>query len=155
MSEFAGIAAAEAIRDALARCNAGAAFGLPGGPNQALFQRLRGTDPRLVVPTHELAAAFMAGTYGRIDGRPGILLTIPGPGFAYALPGIAEAWQDSAPLVHIVSAPPDGPNQRHRHQALDQAAIVRPIVKHVFAVSDLAQLGQTIGDAFETARDGE
>ena len=155
MNEFAGSAAAEAIRGALKRCNAGAAFGLPGGPNHALFQRLRGTDPRLVVPTHELAAAFMAGTYGRIDGRPGILLTIPGPGFAFALPGIAEAWQDSAPLVHIVSAAPGRPHARHRHQALNQNAIARAMTKAMFAVSDPARLGESVCAAFETARDGE
>jgi acetolactate synthase-1/2/3 large subunit len=155
MTEFAGDAAAVAIRAALERCNAGAAFGLPGGPNQVLFQALRTATTRLIVPTHELAAAFMAGTYGRVDGRPGILLTIPGPGFAYALAGIAEAWQDSAPLVHIVSAPPDGRHQRHYHQALDQAAIVRPMVKAVFGVRELGQLGETICNAFETARGGE
>jgi acetolactate synthase I/II/III large subunit len=155
MSLFAGTAAAEAIHAALARCNAGAAFGLPGGPNHALFQRLSGTNPRLIVPTHELAAAFMAGTYGRIDGRPGILLTIPGPGFAFALPGIAEAWQDSAPLVHIVSAAPAGPHARHRHQALDQSAIARAMTKAQFGVEDPAQLDATIGAAFETARAGE
>ncbi len=129
--------------------------GCPGGPNHALFQRLRGTDPRLIVPSHELAAAFMAGTYGRIDGRPGILLTIPGPGFAFALPGIAEAWQDSAPLLHIVAAAPGGLHPRHRHQALDQSAIARPMTKAMFAVSDPARLGETVCAAFETARDGE
>ena len=155
MSEFAGTAAAEAIREALARCNAGAAFGLPGSPNHVLFQRLRGANPRLIVPTHELAAAFMAGTYGRIDGRPGILLTIPGPGFAFALPGIAEAWQDSAPLLHIVSAAPGGPHARHRHQALDQNALARPITKAMFGVSDPSRLAETVCQAYETARDGE
>ncbi|MBS0579411.1 MAG: thiamine pyrophosphate-binding protein [Proteobacteria bacterium] len=155
MSDFAGTAAAVAIRDALARCNAGAAFGLPGSPNHALFQRLRGTDPRLIVPTHELAAAFMAGTFGRIDGRPGVLLTIPGPGFAFALPGIAEAWQDSAPLLHIVAAAPGGPHQRHRHQALEQNALARAVTKAMFGVSDPATLAATIGAAYETARDGE
>ena len=155
MTDFAGPAAAEAIRSALERCNASAAFGLPGGPNQALFGALRDSTTRLIVATHELAAAFMAGTYGRVDGRPGILLTIPGPGFAYALAGIAEAWQDSAPLVHIVQAPPEGLHPRLRHQALDQAAIVRPMVKAAFGVSELAQLGDTICTAFETAGCGE
>jgi acetolactate synthase I/II/III large subunit len=155
MTDFAGPAAAAAIRSALERCDAAAAFGLPGGPNQVLFNAFRNARTRLIVPTHELAAAFMAGTYGRVDGRPGILLTIPGPGFAYALAGLAEAWQDSAPLVHIVRAPPEGRHPRHRHQALDQAAIVRPMVKAVFGVSELAQLGETVCTAFETARGGE
>lgn len=155
MTDFARDAAAAAILTALERCNAGAAFGLPGGANHVLFKALRTSRTRLIVPTHELAAAFMAGSYGRVDGRPGVLLTIRGPGFAYALAGIAEAWQDSAPLVHIVTAPPEDPHQRLRHQALDQSAIVRPIVKEVFGVRELAELSDTVCHAFETARSGE
>ena len=155
MNDFSGDAAALEIRSALERCNAGAAFGLPGGSNQVLLVALRSTGTRLNVPTHELAAAFMAGTYGRIDGRPGILLTTPGPGFAYALAGIAEAWQDSAPLVHIVAAPPEAVHQRHRHQALAQAAIVGPMVKAIFGVNSVARLQETICAAFEAARGGE
>lgn len=154
-TDFAGEAAAAAIRSAFEHCNAGAAFGLPGSTNQVLFNALRTSKTRLIVPTHELAAAFMAGTFGRVDGRPGILLTIRGPGFAYALAGIAEAWQDSAPLVHIVAAQPEDPHMRLRHQALDQRAIVRPVVKEVFGVPELAALSETICHAFETARSGE
>jgi acetolactate synthase-1/2/3 large subunit len=155
MNDFSGDAAALEIRSALERCNAGAAFGLPGGPNQILFLTLRSARTRLIVPTHELAAAFMAGTYGRVDGRPGVLLTIPGPGFAYALAGIAEAWQDSAPLVHIVAAPPEAANQRHQHQALAQGAIVGPMVKAIFGVNSVARLQETICAAFEAAGGGE
>ena len=155
MTNFTGDAAAQEVRSALERCNAGAAFGLPGGPNHVLFQALRGASTRLIVPSHELAAAFMAGSYGRVNGRPGILLTIPGPGFAYALPGIAEAWQDSAPLVHIVSAPPGAPYQRHRHQFLDQVALIKPIVKAIFGVTEVGRLCETIGAAFELAASGE
>jgi acetolactate synthase-1/2/3 large subunit len=155
MSEFAGAVAAAAIRDAFQRLGAAAAFGLPGGPNQVLFQALRGSQTRLIVPTHELAAAFMAGSYGRIDGRPGILLTIPGPGFAFALNGLAEAWQDSAPLLHVVAAPPAEPHRRLRHQGLDQAALARPIVKAVLGVREVAQIGSVLGAAWECARSGE
>jgi len=52
MTDFAGPAAAAAIRSALERCNAAVAFGLPGGPNQVLFKALRNATTRLLVPTH-------------------------------------------------------------------------------------------------------
>jgi acetolactate synthase I/II/III large subunit len=155
MSAFSGHAVAAVLRQTLERLGAGATFGLPGGPNRELFLALRGSSVRLVVPSHELAAAFMAGGYGRVSGRPGVLLTIPGPGFAYALAGIAEAWQDSAPLVHIVAAPPEPPHQRLRHQALDQTAIAAPMVKAVFSVGDPARLASDLADAFDTAQCGE
>jgi acetolactate synthase-1/2/3 large subunit len=154
-SEFSGSEAAAALRGALEACAAGAVFGLPGGSNHALFTALRGASARLIVPTHELAAAFMAGSYGRVSGRPGILLTIPGPGFAYALAGIAEAWQDSAPLVHIVTAAWRAPRGRHGHQALDQAAIARPLAKAVLGVSTLAEITPAVKCAFELAQGGE
>src|SRR5579863_8565590 len=155
MSDFSGYPVAALVRDTLERCGARAAFGLPGGANRELFLALRGSKVRLVVPSHELAAAFMAGSYGRVSGRPGVLLTIPGPGFAYALAGIAEAWQDSAPLVHIVHAPPGPPHQRLRLQALDQSAIAAPMVKAVFCIEDPAQLLGGLEEAFEAARSGE
>ena len=155
MSAFSGYPVATVLRHTLERLGAGAAFGLPGGPNRELFLALRGSSVRLIVPSHELAAAFMAGGYGRVSGRPGVLLTIPGPGFAYALAGIAEAWQDSAPLVHIVAAPPAPPHQRLRHQALDQTAIAAPMVKAVFSIEDPSRLASDLADAFEAAQSGE
>lgn len=155
MSVFSGDAVAAVLRQTLERCGARAAFGLPGGPNRALFLALQGSSVRLVVPSHELAAAFMAGSYGRVSGRAGVLLTIPGPGFAYALGGIAEAWQDSAPLVHIVGSPPEPPHQRLRHQALDQTAIAAPMVKAVFSIEDPAHVARDLAAAFETAQSGE
>jgi len=155
MSVFSGRAAAEALCASFARLGAPVAFGLPGSPNQVLFQALRASPTRLVVPTHELAAAFMAGAFGRIDSRPGLLLTVPGPGFAYALPGLAEAWLDSAPLVHIVSAPATGTPLRLTHQGLDQVALARPVTKAIFGVTAIEQIGAVLGAAWETARSGE
>jgi acetolactate synthase I/II/III large subunit len=155
MSDFSGPDAVAAIRRAFGRCGVQWAFGLPGGPNRALFQQLRGNPTRLLVPTHELAAAFMAGAYGRVSGRPGVLLTIPGPGFAYALAGIAEAWLDSAPLLHIVNAPASGPHQALRHQALDQRRIAAPLVKAVIEVGRVADLEEALGEAYRATTAGE
>ncbi len=50
----------------------------------------------------------MANGYARASGRVGVLATIPGPGFAFALPGLAEARLDSAPLLHLVGTPARG-----------------------------------------------
>ena len=54
-----------------------------------------------MVANHELAASFMANGYYRASGKVAPLVTIPGPGFTYALTGLAEASQDSAALVHL------------------------------------------------------
>ena len=76
-------------------------FGLPGTQTVPLFEALRRSQLKTVVPGSELTAAFMAGAFYRAAGRPALLVTIPGPGFAFALPGLAEAKLDSAALIHL------------------------------------------------------
>ena len=99
-----------------------------------------------------MAAAFMAGSYGRIDGRRGFFCN-SGPGLRLWHSTGSPRRQDSAPLVHVVSAPP-APYRRLRHQGLDQAAMARPVVKAVFGVREVAQIDTVLG-ALECARAAE
>jgi acetolactate synthase I/II/III large subunit len=131
------------------------AFGLPGTQNVPLFEALRRSRVRTVVPTHELAASFMAGAYARVAGRVGVLVTIPGPGFMYALTGLAEARLDSAPVVHLVGAPARGPGRTFNLQAVDQAGIATPLAKAVLDVDRTDQIAAAVTDAFSLAVDGE
>lgn len=94
---------AERLCAALHALGVECAFGLPGTQNIALYEALRRSRIRSVVPTHELAGSFMANGYYRASGRIAALVTIPGPGFAYAVPGLAEARHDSAAVLHIVA----------------------------------------------------
>src|ERR1700704_4685410 len=87
----------EALQQGGVRC----VFGLPGTQMLELFEALRQSGLRTVIATNELAAAFMAGGWARVTGTAGILVTISGPGFTWALTGIAEARLDSVPLIHI------------------------------------------------------
>ena len=113
-------------------------FGLPGTQVVAVFESLRRRGLRVVVPTHELAAGFMAMGYARAstESRPGILITIPGPGFTYALTPLAEAMLDGVPLVLVTLAPTRGPDGGPGFQAVDQSAIARPLVKEIVDVPD-------------------
>ncbi len=130
-------------------------FGLPGTQNVALFEALRKSRLRTIVATHELAASFMANGYARASGRPGVLLTIPGPGFTYSLTGLAEALLDSAPVLHIVGGPADGPGRRFQLQALDQRAVVAPLVKRVFDLRTAEGVEATLEEAYAVSRAGE
>jgi acetolactate synthase-1/2/3 large subunit len=104
-------------------------FGLPGTQNVPLYEALRTSGLRTILATHELGAAFMAAGYYRASGRVAALFTIPGPGFTYALTGLAEARHDSAALLHITGAPPPEGGRRFQLQAIDQAAMAAPVVK--------------------------
>src|SRR5690606_39448510 len=91
-------------------------FGVPGTQTVELFEAIRRSSLRVTLPTHELAGAFMAGGYARAARGVGVLLTIGGPGFTYALPGLAEASLDSVGLLHLVSAPATSPGNRFQLQ---------------------------------------
>jgi acetolactate synthase-1/2/3 large subunit len=129
-------------------------FGLPGTQNIALFDSLRRSAIRTVAPTHELSAAFMANGYYRASGRPGVLTTIPGPGFAYTMAGIAEAAHDSAAVVYIAGAPRMR-GRKFELQAIDQKAVLRPVVKEIFEIEDARDIGVTIAAAYQASLAGE
>ena len=130
-------------------------FGLPGTQTIDAFQALRRSSLRTVVATHEMAAAFMANGYARASGRPGILTTIPGPGFTYALTGLAEAWLDSVPIVHVVPAARELPDREFALQAIDQRAMAGPIVKRIIPAAGASEVASCAISAYRLATDGE
>jgi acetolactate synthase-1/2/3 large subunit len=119
----------DAIVAALQKAGVDCVFGLPGTQNIDLFEAMRNRGLRCVVPTSELAAAMMANGYARASGKPGVLVTIPGPGFTWGLAGVAEASLDSAAVLHITGAPATSPGARFQLQAIDQRAMAAPLVR--------------------------
>ena len=129
-------------------------FGLPGTQNVRLYEAMRASDLRRVVPVDEGAAAFMAGAYARASGAVAVLTTIPGPGFVYALPGIVEARHDSAPILWITLRQPDL-GRAFQLQRIDQAAMAAPAVKQSYFVDRPEQLAPTLRAAHACAIAGE
>lgn len=142
--------------EALQRCGVRCVFGLPGTQTIELFEALRQANVRTVIATNELSAAFMAGGWARVTGEPGVLITISGPGFTWALTGVAEARLDSVPLVHIVGNPaPDPVPRRFRQQDLPQSEIARPLYKSVIDADFFADLAEAVDEAMKCAGSGE
>jgi len=84
-------------------------FGLAGSHVLAIFDALA-DEPQIchVVTKHENNAAFMAGMYGHLTGRPGVVLVTAGPGATNSLSGVAQAYFQSMPMVHISGGVPLG-----------------------------------------------
>jgi acetolactate synthase-1/2/3 large subunit len=150
VSRLSGV---RAICGVLEETGAGIVFGLPGGQNVALFEALRRSSLRTIVPTSELSAGFAAAGFAAASGRPGVLTTIPGPGFAFALPALAEASLDSLPVVLLAIAPRDG-GIALPLQAFDQAAVAAPLVKEVLS-ADAEGVAASVRRALALAVDGE
>ncbi|MCC2629024.1 MAG: acetolactate synthase, partial [Thermomicrobiales bacterium] len=72
-------------------------FGVPGEENLDTVESLRTSSIELVLTRHEQAAAFMAATYGRLTGRPGVCISTLGPGALNLATGAAYAHLGAMP----------------------------------------------------------
>ena len=76
-------------------------FGVPGEENLDTVESLRTSSIELVVTRHEQSAAFMAATYGRLTGRPGVCISTLGPGALNLATGAAYAHLGAMPMILI------------------------------------------------------
>ncbi len=147
--------AIDALCASLADAGIDLVFGVPGTQNVALFDGLRRHGLRTVLASHELAAAFMANGHYRATGRVAALATIPGPGFTYALTGLAEARLDSVGLLYLVGKPATSPGQHFQLQAINQRAVAAPIVKGSFTLERAEDVSTVLSQAFALTVSGE
>lgn len=144
---------AEHICLALKRASADLVFGIPGVHNLTLFEALRRAGIRVIVPGHEQGAAFMAIGYSRMTGKPGVIVTVPGPGLTNALTGIGEAYLDSVPLVALVTNVRLDQPQRFQIHQVDQVALASPLSKAVLTVRQPGDVMAQLSQAFTLAAD--
>lgn len=105
-------------------------FGVPGEENLDFLESLRqSTSIKLVLTRHEQAAAFMAATYGRLTGRPGICLSTLGPGATNFVTGAAYAQLGGMPLIMISGQKPIYKSKQGRFQILDVVGLMHPLTK--------------------------
>ncbi|MFN0205070.1 MAG: thiamine pyrophosphate-binding protein [Planctomycetota bacterium] len=146
---------ARAICKYLESRGVGAVFGVAGTQNVELFEALRNSTIRTVAAPHELAAGFMANGYFHATGRPGVLITIPGPGFTYSIPALAEARLDSLAIVHLLGRPTELDTPRYQLQDIPQREMASSLVKRFIQVASRADLIHSIDAAFALACEGE
>jgi thiamine pyrophosphate-dependent acetolactate synthase large subunit-like protein len=147
---------ADLVVAALEQAGVSVAFGLPGVHNLALWRALGESPIRLVGVRHEQAAAYAADGYARASGRLGVALTTTGPGAANTLGAVGEAWASRQPVLVIAT---DIPSSVRRpgvwrgvlHEATDQAAMFRPVVKQAFRVTDADHAAAVVAAAARTA----
>jgi len=120
---------AESIIERLSARGVRRMFGVPGGDcNLDLIEAGQRIGVEFILTRGETAAAIMASVTGELTGAPGVAMTTRGPGLASVVNGASYATLDRAPL--LVIADNYEPGLDHvSHQRIDQAALLRPVVK--------------------------
>jgi len=91
----------EALIDILQANGVDTVFGIPGVHTVELYRGLAASKIRHITPRHEQGAGFMADGYARVTGKPGVALVITGPGLTNTITPMAQAYQDSIPMLVI------------------------------------------------------
>ncbi len=109
---------------------------------------------RLVTCRQEGGAAFMAEAYGKLTGKPGVLLVTRGPGACNASIGIHTAFQDSTPLVALVGQVARHQIDREAFQEVDFRKMFAPLAKWVAQIDMAERVPELINQAFQVAASG-
>src|ERR671939_2028451 len=104
-------------------------FGVPGEENLDVVESLRSSKIQLVLTRHEQSAAFMAATYGRLTGKPGVCITTLGPGALNLTTGAAYAHLGAMPMVMITGQKGIMSSRQARFQIVDVVATMKPLTK--------------------------
>lgn len=126
-------------------------FALPGEENLDFLEALRKSKIKLIVTRHEQSAAFMAATYGRLTGKPGICLATLGPGALNLVTGVAYAQLGGMPLIAITGQKALRDNWQAQFQIVDIVGVMRPITKWTTTVSDPRYMGKVAHNALNVA----
>jgi acetolactate synthase-1/2/3 large subunit len=126
-------------------------FGVPGEENLDFLEALRTSPIKLVVTRHEQVAGFMAATYGRLTGRPGVCFSTLGPGASNLVTPAAFARLGGMPMVIITGQKPILHSRQARFQIIDTVSLMRPLTKGAKQILDARNIPTLIRDAFRTA----
>jgi acetolactate synthase-1/2/3 large subunit len=126
-------------------------FGIPGYHTVELYRGLASSKIRHVTPRHEQGAGFMADGYARVTGKPGVCFLITGPGLTNALTAMAQARNDSIPMLVITSvnaAPTLGKGFGYLHELPDQRGMADLVALYSQRIESPRQLPSALRRAF-------
>src|SRR6201982_1269881 len=127
-------------------------FGIPGEENLDVVESIRRSSIQLVLTRHEQAAAFMAATYGRLTGKPGVCITTLGPGALNLATGAGYALLGAMPMVMITGQKGVLSRQQARFQVVDIVASMTPPTKLARQIVSTATIPSIVREAFRVAQ---
>lgn len=156
MSEQAGTVA-EALIAILKTNGVDLVFGVPGPALSLIHLSLEASGIRHVRARHEQGAGFMADGYARVSGKPGVCIVTAGPGVTNVVTAMAQAYQDSVPLLVISAANARdtlGKGRGAARELPDQRGLAGQVALMAHTLCDPRDLAPVMERAFLLMRSG-
>jgi acetolactate synthase-1/2/3 large subunit len=129
-------------------------FGLPGETTLNWYKEwLEYPEVKNIMARDERSAVFMAEAYAKLSFRPGVCEG-PSVGATHMLPGVAEAYKASTPMVLFTSDIPLHLEKRNMLTGLDQTALFQAVTKESLTVTKASEIPNIIRRAFRMATSG-
>jgi acetolactate synthase-1/2/3 large subunit len=126
-------------------------FGIPGEENLDFLDSLKDSSIKLVLTRHEQGAGFMAATFGRLTGKPGVCLATLGPGATNFVTPAAYAQLGAMPMLMITGQKPIRESKQGRFQIIDVVGTMTPITKYSRQIVDGNNIPSAVREAFRLA----
>src|SRR6187401_2802100 len=127
-------------------------FGVPGEENLDVVESLRNSPIKLILTRHEQGAAFMAATYGRLTGKPGVCITTLGPGALNLTTGAAYALLGAMPMILLTGQKGIMTSKQARFQIVDVVASMAPLTKMARQIVSTQTIPSIVREAFRVAQ---
>jgi acetolactate synthase-1/2/3 large subunit len=131
-------------------------FCVPGESYLAALDALAGAGNKIRTITcrHEGSAAYMAEAYGKLTGKPGVLMVTRGPGACHASVGVHTGFQDSTPMLVLIGQVARDHEYREAFQEIDYHTFYAPLCKWVAQVESAERLPELVSQGMHRACSG-
>ena len=126
-------------------------FGIPGEENLDFLDSLKNSSIKLILTRHEQGAGFMAATYGRLTGKPGVCLSTLGPGATNFVTSAAYAQLGGMPMMMITGQKPIKKSKQGHFQIVDIVQMMKPLTKYTRQIVNASLIPSSIREAFRIA----
>ena len=128
-------------------------FGIPGEENLDFLDSLRHSKIKLIITRHEQSAGFMAATYGRLTGKPGVCLSTLGPGATNFTTAAAFAQLGAMPMLMITGQKPIKKSKQGDFQIVDIVDLFQPVTKYTHQIVNGEKIPSQVREAFRLAQE--
>ncbi|KAJ0989132.1 hypothetical protein J5N97_007488 [Dioscorea zingiberensis] len=142
------------VARALHRAGVAKMFGVVGIPVTAVATRAVALGIRFLAFHNEQSAGYAASAYGYLAAKPGVLLTVSGPGCVHGLAGLSNAQANAWPLLMISGSCDQKDFGKGDFQELDQITAVKPFVKFSAKATDISQIPRLVFEALHHSISG-
>ena len=126
-------------------------FGIPGEENLDILDSLRNSSIELILTRHEQGAGFMAATYGRLTGKPGVCMSTLGPGATNLVTPAAYAQLGAMPMMMLTGQKPIKKSKQGRFQIIDVVDMMQSITKFTKQIVDANNIPSLVRESFRLA----